>query len=191
MDRATIDKLFAEFESCRHLDSGVEVWMAKDLQNVLGYLDPRDFFVVVEKAKLACQDSRGVVKHNFVPVRKLIRKNGKVQKVVADHKLTRLACYYVAKNCGFKSDAIAFAQIYFAIPVRRPDIIEERINSKEAASESETPSNQSSYGYGNSVRTNDAPDETDTEFSHGMDFRGFGSISSRFGGKKPGSARRR
>ena len=44
MDRATIDKLFAQFESCRHIDSGVELWMAKDLQTLLGYIDPRDFF---------------------------------------------------------------------------------------------------------------------------------------------------
>ncbi|MBO7387964.1 MAG: hypothetical protein J6T90_00165 [Methanomicrobium sp.] len=181
MDRATIDKLFAQFESCRHIDSGVELWMAKDLQTLLGYIDPRDFFVVVEKAKLACQDSRGVVKHNFVPVRKLVRKNGKVQKVVADHKLTRLACYYVANNCGFRSDPITFAQVYFAIPIRRPDIIEEHLNSRDAAPDAAA---------GSPSKNGDAAEHTE-EFSHGMDFRGFGSISSRFGGKKPGSARRR
>ena len=184
MDRATIDKLFAQFESCRHIDSGVELWMAKDLQTLLGYLDPRDFFVVVEKAKLACQDSRGVVKHNFVPVRKLVRKNGKVQKVVGDHKLTRLACYYVANNCGFRSDPITFAQVYFAIPVRRPDIIEEHLKSQEAATASDAAA-------GSPSRSGETAEHPETEFSHGMDFRGFGSISSRFGGKKPGSARRR
>ena len=183
MDRATIDKLFAQFESCRHIDSGVELWMAKDLQTLLGYIDPRDFFVVVEKAKLACQDSRGVVKHNFVPVRKPVRKNGKVQKVVADHKLTRLACYYVAKNCGFMSDNITFAQVYFAIPVRRPDIIEEHIKNKNAAPE---PAAGSPVANAANADTSD-----EEEFSHGMDFRGFGSISSRHGGKKPGMGRRR
>lgn len=54
----TIEKNNKSFEEIKHTDeSGVEFWYARELMKVLGYKDWRYFDAVIEKAKLACQNS--------------------------------------------------------------------------------------------------------------------------------------
>ena len=46
------------FEDIKHYtEDGEEFWYARDLQRVLGYTEWRNFTSVIEKAKVACQNS--------------------------------------------------------------------------------------------------------------------------------------
>ena len=56
MDKKIIHQLHADFERCAHTDeaTGVEYWLARDLQKLLGYSLWRNFEPVIEKAVTAC-----------------------------------------------------------------------------------------------------------------------------------------
>ena len=46
------------FEDIKHIDEkGIEFWYARELMKVLSYKDWRYFDAVIEKAKIACQNS--------------------------------------------------------------------------------------------------------------------------------------
>ena len=53
-----IDKNNKSFENIKHIDeNGIEFWYARELMKVLSYKDWRYFDAVIEKAKIACQNS--------------------------------------------------------------------------------------------------------------------------------------
>ena len=59
------------FDSIKHYtEDGQEFWYARDLQRVLGYAEWRNFSGVIEKAKIACQNSGIAVDECFVEVNK-------------------------------------------------------------------------------------------------------------------------
>ena len=46
------------FESIKHIDeNGNEYWLARELSNILGYSQHRNFQPVIERAKEACKNS--------------------------------------------------------------------------------------------------------------------------------------
>ena len=51
---------------------GVEYWMARDIQELLEYDKWDNFLNVLEKAKMACQNSGHALKDHFADVRKMI-----------------------------------------------------------------------------------------------------------------------
>jgi hypothetical protein len=53
MEKEIILKLHKNFEQYVHQKNGVEFWYARELQNLLGYNEWRNFEGVVEKAKIA------------------------------------------------------------------------------------------------------------------------------------------
>ncbi|MCK4623787.1 MAG: hypothetical protein KAV00_00615 [Phycisphaerae bacterium] len=57
MDKEIIVRLHSRFEDvvCKHAESGVEYWCARDLQILLGYTEWRNFAKVIDKAITAGQ----------------------------------------------------------------------------------------------------------------------------------------
>ena len=53
-------------------DGGVEYWLARDLQHLLGYTKWENFINVVSKAKTACEVSGHLVANHFPDVRKMV-----------------------------------------------------------------------------------------------------------------------
>ena len=54
-------------------ESGIEFWLARDLQHLLGYAEWRNFSVTaVSKAKVACEVSGHPVSDHFVDVNKMV-----------------------------------------------------------------------------------------------------------------------
>lgn len=51
-------------------ESGVEFWLARDLQHLLGYSEWRNFVAVVNKAKTTCEVSKYAIADHFVDVNK-------------------------------------------------------------------------------------------------------------------------
>ena len=112
-------------------DSGIEFWLARDLQQLLGYAEWRNFGTVLSKAKTACELSGHRIGDHFVDVNKMVDLGSGSQREVDDLMLTRYACYLVAQNGDPKKQEIAFAQTYFAIQTRRAELIEQRLLDAE------------------------------------------------------------
>ncbi len=115
-------------------DGGVEFWLARDLQQLLGYTEWRNFTAVITKAKTACEVSRHAVSDHFVDVNKMVDIGSGSQRQVDDIMLTRYACYLIAQNGDPKKQKIAFAQTYFAVQTRRAELIEQRLLEAERIS---------------------------------------------------------
>ena len=112
-------------------DSGIEYWLARDLQQLLGYTKWDNFLNVVSKAKTACEVSGHPVADHFADVGKMVDLGSGSQREVDDMMLTRYACYLIAQNGDPKKQEIAFAQTYFAIQTRRAELIEQRLLDAE------------------------------------------------------------
>ena len=114
------------FEEIKHIDkNGIEFWYARELMQALGYKDWRYFDGVIEKAKLACENSNITVSDHFVVDNKMVEA-GVSTKPKKDYILTRYACYLIAQNANPRLKAVALAQTYFAVKTREREITEEQ-----------------------------------------------------------------
>lgn len=108
-----IHMLTTNFEAhAKRTDDGVEFWLARDLQKLLGYDKWDNFINVIAKAKVACEGSEHAVSDHFPDVGKTIQMPKGAQKTVDDIMLTRYACYLIAQNGDPKKQEIAFAQTF-------------------------------------------------------------------------------
>ncbi len=127
MKKELIQRLLKSFEGSAQRQGDAEYWLARDLQELLGYTQWRNFEAVIEKAKTACLNAGQPVADHFADVSKMVQIGSETQREVADLALTRYACYLIAQNGDPKKDAIAFAMTYFAVQTRKQEIIEQRI----------------------------------------------------------------
>lgn len=87
------------FESIQHIDeNGIEYWYARELMTMLEYNKWENFQKVINKAKLACENSSISVLEHFPDIRKTIKMPKGAEKTIIDYKLTRYACYLIAQN---------------------------------------------------------------------------------------------
>lgn len=130
-----IHSLTDTFEAhAQQAENGVEFWLARDLQFLLGYSKWDNFLNVISKAKTACEISEHQVSDHFTDVGKMVDLGSGSQREVDDIMLTRYACYLIAQNGDPKKQEIAFAQTYFALQTRRAELIEQRLLEAERVS---------------------------------------------------------
>lgn len=129
MKTELIQTLTSTFEGhAQKTENGIEYWLARDLQHLLGYAEWRNFSsTVITKAKTACEVSGHPVADHFVDVTKMVDLGSGSQREVDDLMLTRYACYLIAQNGDPRKAEIAFAQSYFALQTRRAELIEQRL----------------------------------------------------------------
>ncbi|MBQ9310006.1 MAG: DNA damage-inducible protein D [Bacteroidales bacterium] len=144
----------------------VEVWFARELQEVLGYARWENFQSAINRAVESCSTQGINVDDHFREVTKMVKLGSGANRDVQDFMLTRYACYLIAQNGDPKKEPVAFAQSYFAVQTRKAELIEERINyiarleSRDRLRASEKQLSQNIY-------------------ERGVDDKGFGRIRSK------------
>lgn len=131
MKKEVITRLHKSFEDCAHEKEGVEYWLARELQALLGYAQWRRFEEVIERAKTACANAGQAVEDHFADVGKMVDLGSGSTREISDLALTRYACYLIAQNGDPRKEAIAFAMTYFAVQTRKQELIEARIAERE------------------------------------------------------------
>lgn len=133
MKKEVVVRLHAEFEQIARTwpETGTEFWLARDVQEVLGYAQWRSFAGVIEKAVTSCTNAGYHPGDHFARVRKMVDLGSGAVREIEDIALTRYACYLIAQNGDPAKDPIAFAQTYFAVQTRKQEIIEKRLSEVE------------------------------------------------------------
>lgn len=183
MEKNTIIKLNKTFEEYAYEQDGIEYWLARELQELLGYADWRNFLNAVDKAKESCKTTGQDISDHFVDVTKMVKIGSGAERKQDDIMLTRYACYLIAQNGDPKKEQIAFAQSYFAMQTRKQELLEERIQLMERLA----------------AREKLAATETELSkniYERGVDNKGFANIRSKgdwalFGGNNTSAMKRK
>ena len=113
------------FEEIKHTDeNGIEFWYARELMKVLQYAKWQNFEKIINKAMIACENSKISIKDCFTDVSKPIISGKGKEELIEDYKLTRYACYLIAQNGDSRKKVIALAQKYCAVQTRKQEISE-------------------------------------------------------------------
>lgn len=87
------------FEDIKHIDEfGNEYWLARELQKVIDYSKWENFNKVIKKAILAYKNSTNNNLYWLPEVRKPIITGKRKKEFILDYKLSRYACYLIAKT---------------------------------------------------------------------------------------------
>lgn len=146
--------------------NNIEVWYARELQEVLGYARWENFVTAVGRAVESCKTLGINVDDHFREVTKMVGLGSGSQRPIQDFMLTRYACYLITQNGDPKKEEIAFAQSYFAVQTRKAELIEERLNEIARLNTRER------------LRTSEKQLSRNI-FQRGVDDRGFGRIRSK------------
>lgn len=143
MNQEILKELLEKFEQASRAFDGIECWSARELRDILGYSQWRNFKNAIEKAKESCTNAGEEVTSHFADVTTRIEIANGAGREFDDVMLTRYACYLIAQNGDTTKQEIAFAQTYFAVQTRKQEIIEKRlldvarITAREKLSKSE------------------------------------------------------
>lgn len=123
MSRKLTKKTMTLFESIKHIDeNGVEYWTSRSLWKILEYTEYRHFLPVIEKAKLACENSGQKVEDHFEDILEMIVIGKGGERQVDSVKLSRYACYLIVQNADPSKTIVAQGQTYFAIQARIAEV---------------------------------------------------------------------
>ena len=110
--------------------AGNEYWSSRDLAQILGYSDYRNFEQVIKKATAACFNSGHRIEDHFVDITEMIEIGKGGQRPVHSVYLSRYACYLIVQNADPSKEIVALGQTYFAVQTRKQEISEQEVEDK-------------------------------------------------------------
>lgn len=116
-------KTFEEIKKSN--EHGAEYWLARELAPVLEYAQWRNFVVVIDKAKTACETSGNSIADHFADVSKMVSIGSDAKRSIDDVMLSRYACYLIVQNADPRKETVALGQTYFAIKTRERELEEQ------------------------------------------------------------------
>ena len=126
MDIQRINQHTSAFNDITHYiesDNGkekIEVWFARELQSVLGYVRWENFTIAIGRAVESCKSQNINVDDHFREVTKMISLAKGAKREVKDYMLTRFACYLIAQNGDPKKDTTEDMKLRLGIKSTRP-----------------------------------------------------------------------
>ena len=116
-------KTVSLFESIKKIDeSGNEYWTSRSLWKILEYTEYRHFLPVIEKAKLACENSGQRIEDHFEDILEMVTIGSGAERQIDSVKLSRYACYLIVQNADPSKKIVAQGQTYFAIQTRIAEV---------------------------------------------------------------------
>jgi DNA-damage-inducible protein D len=110
------------FETIKKIDdNGKEYWSSRELAKTLEYPDYRKFLNVIDKAKIACENSGEVIHNHFVHTDEMVAIGSGAERPIDTIYLSRYACYLIVQNSDPTKVVVAKGQTYFAIQTRRQE----------------------------------------------------------------------
>jgi DNA-damage-inducible protein D len=110
---------------------GGEYWLARDIQETLGYTKWENFLAAINRAAESCRSDGKDTRDHFLGVRKMVGIGSGAKVQVEDIFLTRYACYLIAMNGDTSKEEIAGAQRYFATQTRLREQDMAELNTQE------------------------------------------------------------
>lgn len=109
-----MDRIISPFEAIKHTDEQGEYWMAREVQELMGYTEWRKFKDSLERAQIACKNNGQAPSDHFVLAANMIKIGKGAKRKVEDYRLSRYACYLSAMNGDPRKEEVSKAQSYFA-----------------------------------------------------------------------------
>ena len=123
MSKKLTKKTMTLFESIKHIDeNGAEYWTSRSLWKILEYNEYRNFIPVIEKAKIACENSGQRIEDHFVDINEMVAIGSGAVRPIDSIKLSRYACYLIVQNADPSKTIVAQGQTYFAIQTRIAEV---------------------------------------------------------------------
>lgn len=122
----SIDTVIMALESKKLLmRNGVEYWMGRDIQLIIGYREWENFEKVIHKGAKACEGTGVDPEKHFRVVTKKVKAGSGAMVPRKDFFLSRYACYLVTMNGDPTKVEVAMAQTYFAVQTRKQEIMDQ------------------------------------------------------------------
>lgn len=116
-------KTMSLFENIKHVDkNNIEYWTSRSLWKVLEYTEYRHFLPVIDKAKVACENSGQRIEDHFEDILEMVEIGSGAERSVDSVKLSRYACYLIVQNADPSKTIVAQGQTYFAIQTRIAEV---------------------------------------------------------------------
>lgn len=111
------------FEQIKHIDEkGIEYWQARQLSKALDYSDFRNFKKVIQKATIACEQSKQELSDHVVEFNEMVSIGSGVERKMPSYRLSRYFCYLIVQNADSSKEVVALGQTYFAVQTRLQEL---------------------------------------------------------------------